>query len=100
MKQNRKLIAAAAALGLMSAAGVAQADVISQWDMSLTSPAQSQQVIAYVSGIPYTGFDIFNYVEPNSLVDPNTGVAATDGFMPSGWVLFSGGQQISIPIAS
>lgn len=91
MKRSRNLMAAAAALGLVSAVGVAQADVVSQWDMSLTTPAPSQQVIAFISGIPYDGFDIFNFVEPNSLVDPNTGNVATDGFMPSGWVLFSGG---------
>lgn len=98
MKRSRNLMAATAALGLLSGAGVAQADVVSQWDMSLTTPAQSQQIIAYISGIPYDGFGIFNFVEPGSLVDPNTGNVAADGFMPSGWVLFSGGQQISSPI--
>ncbi len=85
-------MAATAALGLVSAVGLAQADVVTQWDMSLTSPAQSQQEIAIATGVPYDGFDIFNYVEPGSLVDPNTGAVATDGFMPSGWVKYSVGK--------
>ncbi len=92
MKGSTKLMAAAAALGLVSAVGVAKADVVSQWDMSLTTAAQTQQEAAIATGIPYDGFDIFNYVEPGSLVDPNTGIAAIDGFMPSGWVKFSVGK--------
>ena len=92
MKGRRKLLAAAAALGLVSAVGVAKADVVTQWDMSLTTPAQTQQEAAIATGIPYDGFDQFNYVEPGSLVDPNTGAVATDGFMPSGWVKYSVGK--------
>lgn len=88
MKGSRKVMVAVAALGLVSAVGVAKADVIERWDMSLTSPAQSQQEVAIETGIPYDGFDIFNWVEPGSLVDPNTGTVATDGFMPSGWVKY------------
>ncbi len=92
MKRSRKLLAAGAALGLMGAAGVAQADVVTQWDMSLTSPALTQQEVEAQTGIAYGGFDIFNYVEPGSLTDPNTGVSATGGFMPSGWVKYSVGR--------
>lgn len=88
MKRSSKVMAAAAALGLVSAVGVARADVVSQWDMSLTTQAPTQQELF---GSLYDGFDIFNYVEPGSLLDPNTGLYATDGFMPSGWVKFSVG---------
>ena len=91
MKRSKKLMAAAAALGMVSAVGVAQADVVSQWDMSLTSPAQTTQEVAAATGVPFT-FDIFNYVEPGSLTDPNTGAVASGGFMPSGWSLFAGGK--------
>ncbi|MDD3813210.1 MAG: choice-of-anchor F family protein [Desulfocapsaceae bacterium] len=91
MKRSRKLMAAAAALGLVGAAGFAQADVVSQWDMSLTSPAPTTQEVAVATGVPFT-FDIFNYVEPGSLTDPNTGAVASGGFMPSGWSLFAGGK--------
>jgi len=91
MKRSRKLMAAAAALGLVSTVGVAQADVVSQWDMSLTSPVPTTQEVAAATGVPFV-FDIFNYVEPGSLTDPNTGAVATGGFMPSGWSLFAGGK--------
>ncbi|MBU0679875.1 MAG: choice-of-anchor F family protein [Proteobacteria bacterium] len=91
MKRSRKLMAATAALGLISAVGVAKADVVSQWDMSLTTQIPTQQEIANATGVPF-GFDIFNYVEPGSLVDPNTGIAAVDGFMPSGFVKYSIGK--------
>jgi hypothetical protein len=88
MKRSSKVMVATAALSLVSAACVARADVVSQWDMSLTTQAPSQQELF---GSLYDGFDIFNYVEPGSLLDPNTGLFATDGFMPSGWVKFSVG---------
>lgn len=92
MKPGRKFIAAAAALGLLSSASVAGADVVTRWDMSLTSPAPSQQEVAAQTGVPYAGFDVFNYVEPGSLTDPNTGITASGGFMPSGWVKYLVGK--------
>ena len=92
MKGSNKMLAAAAALGLMTGAAAVQADVVVQWDMGLTLPAYSQQEMSMQNGIPYDAFDIFNYVEPGSLTDPNTGISSTDGFMPSGWVQYSVGR--------
>ncbi|MGV1099658.1 choice-of-anchor F family protein [Thiovibrio sp. JS02] len=87
----KKIISTAAALGILTMAGMARASVIDGWDMSLTSPSPTQQEIAISSGIPFA-FDQFNYVEPGSLTDPDTGAVASDGFMPSGRVLYSTGR--------
>lgn len=57
----------------------------------MTVPAVTQQEVAVATGIPFD-FDAFNYTEPGSLFDPNTGLYSTDGFMPSGWVGYLGGK--------
>lgn len=87
----KKIISTAAALGMLTTVGIAHASTIDNWDMSLTTQAPSQQETAIATGIPFV-FDQFNYVEPGSLIDPNTGAVATDGFMPSGWVKYSVGK--------
>ncbi|MDA3832383.1 MAG: choice-of-anchor F family protein, partial [Spirochaetales bacterium] len=94
MKRSRKLMVAATALGLVTSIGIANADVVTQWDMSLTAPAETPQEIALTTGIAFAGFDIFNYTEPGSLYDPNTGLYSTDGFMPSGWVKYLGAKTL------
>jgi len=62
------------------------ADTITSWDMSDVSPMAPTNVTD-----PDFVFDIYNYIEPGSLVDPNTGAVATGGFMPSGYAKYSGG---------
>lgn len=71
---------------LMSTAGMSQAAVITSWDMSDVTPMAPTNVTD-----PGLVFDAYNFVEPGSLIDPNTGAVATGGFMPSGYSKYAGG---------
>jgi len=76
-------------LSLILSAGIAQADIVANWDMSNVTPVDPTNVTN-----PDFIFDQFNYVEPGSLIDPNTGAVATGGFMPSGWVKYAVGASL------
>jgi len=76
-------------LSLVLATGIAHADTVTSWDMSNVTPADATNVTD-----PGFVFDQFNYVLPGSLVDPNTGNIASDGFMPSGWVKYAVGKSL------
>ncbi len=76
-------------LSLVLASGIAQAGTIVNWDMSdvtLGTPTNIAQ--------PDFVFDQFNVTEPYSLVDPNTGNPAEDGFMPSGYAKYVVGVNL------
>ncbi len=71
---------------LMSTAGMSQAAVVTGWDMADVTPMAPTNVTD-----PGMVFDQYNYIEPGSLLDPNTGAVATGGFMPSGYAKYAGG---------
>lgn len=77
-------------IALCGCAGMANAGVITEWDMqaSMTADQPSPTSIANPSYV----FDQYNYVEPGYLVDPNTGAASEGGFMPSGWAKYAVGS--------
>lgn len=83
-KRSTKLALALA--GLLFTASLSQAAVITEWDMSNVTPMAPTNVTN-----PGLVFDQYNYIEPGSLVDPNTGAVAADGFMPSGYAKYAGG---------
>ncbi|WP_020676082.1 choice-of-anchor F family protein [Geopsychrobacter electrodiphilus] len=83
-KRFTKLIWALAVL--MVTAGISQAAVITEWDQSNVTPMAPTNVAN-----PGLVFDQYNYIEPGSLLDPNTGAVATGGFMPSGYSKYAGG---------
>lgn len=83
-KRSTKLALALA--GLLFTAGIAQADVVTSWDMSNVTPMAPTNVTN-----PGLEFDPYNYIEPGSLIDPNTGAVAEGGFMPSGYSKYAGG---------
>ena len=85
---SRKLISVAA-LSMLASFSTANASVVTEWDMSLTEAMVPPQVNDPQGTA--TAFDVFNYVEPGSLTDPNTGVTSSYGFMPSGFVKYSVG---------
>jgi len=87
----RKAFSIILASGFLVAGNTVLADVVNDWDMSLTEPNATSQEVAAATGVPYE-FDAFNYIEPGSLVDPNTGDVASEGFMPSGWAKYSVGK--------
>ena len=84
----KKSLVVALALGAISVAGLAQASLITEWDLSGVTPTPPTNITN-----PGFIFDAYNYVEPGSLEDPNTGDVATDGFMPSGWAKYSVGSS-------
>ncbi|MDA3902221.1 MAG: choice-of-anchor F family protein [Desulfuromusa sp.] len=71
---------------LVATAGISQAAVVSSWDQSSVIPMDPTNVTN-----PGLVFDQYNYIEPGSLIDPNTDAVATDGFMPSGYSKYAGG---------
>jgi len=71
---------------LLTTAGMSQAAVITSWDMTDVTPMAPTNVTN-----PGLIFDAYNYIEPGSLIDPNTGAVATGGFMPSGYAKYAGG---------
>ena len=71
---------------LVATAGMSQAAVITNWDMSDVTPMAPTNVTN-----PGLVFDAYNYIEPGSLLDPNTGAVAAGGFMPSGYSKYAGG---------
>jgi len=71
---------------LMSTAGMSQAAEITSWDMADVTPMAPTNVTN-----PGLEFDAYNFIEPGSLIDPNTGSVATGGFMPSGYSKYAGG---------
>lgn len=71
---------------LVATAGMSQAAVINNWDMSDVTPMAPTNVTN-----PGLVFDAYNFIEPGSLIDPNTGAVATGGFMPSGYSKYAGG---------
>lgn len=83
-KRSTKLALALA--GLLFTASLSQAAVITAWDMSDVTPMAPTNVTN-----PELVFDPYNYVEPGSLIDPNTGAVAEGGFMPSGYSKYAGG---------
>jgi len=84
-KRSTKLALALA--GLLFTAGISQASVVNNWNMSNVTPVAPTAVAN-----PDFVFDQFNYIEPGSLVDPNTGEVAVNGFMPSGWAKYAVGS--------
>jgi hypothetical protein len=71
---------------LVATASFSQAAVITEWDMSNVTPMAPTNVTN-----PGLVFDAYNYIEPGSLVDPNTSAVAAGGFMPSGYSKYAGG---------
>ena len=74
-----------ALIALFGTAGFSQAAVITSWDMANATPGAPTNVTD-----PGFVFDQYNYVEPGSLLDPNTGAVAEGGFMPSGYSKYAG----------
>ncbi len=90
MKNKRSTKLAMALAGLLFTASLSSAAVINKWDQEATGviPGTPTSVAN-----PDFVFDQYNYVEPGSLVDPNTGAVATGGFMPSGYSKYAGGAN-------
>lgn len=88
-RRTRKTKVALALATIIATAGLAQAAEITSWDMSKVTLG-----VPTSTANPAFVFDQWNYIQPGSLVDPNTGAVATNGFMPSGWAMYSGGYNL------
>lgn len=86
MKLKKYVTLSVVSLAALATFTGASADIITEWDQSTVIPRDPTSITD-----PDFVFDAFNYVEPGSLVDPDTGEVATGGFMPSGWVKYSVG---------
>lgn len=78
-----------ALIALFGTVGFSQAAVITSWDMANATLGAPTNVTD-----PGFVFDQYNYVEPGSLLDPNTGAVAEGGFMPSGYSKYAGGTTL------
>lgn len=87
MKKQRKTKLALALAGLLFTASLSSAAVITEWDMAASGAARVAPTNEVIPAADYP-FDPYNYVEPGSLTDPNTGATAAEGFMPSGWAKY------------